>query len=155
MNAPQEMVDIPGVLIRDQDPNALPRTIVVAAVMLTPLIDGCSTLNNNKSGPIIAMRFHGNEEFFAVNSQNKLVLAEGVNGFATVKDIILYDSDHNGVNWAQASIQKPVGAPITPDEIPSGIYGVNKFSSQNGDRMIIQIESVNNKQTITQIGYCF
>ena len=155
MNAPQEMVDIPGVLIRDQDPNALPRTIVVAAVMLTPLIDGCSTLNNNKSGPIIAMRFHGNEEFFAVNSQNKLVLAEGVNGFATVKDIMLYDPDHNGVNWAQASIQKPVGAPITPDEIPSGIYGVNKFSSQNGDRMIIQIESVNNKQTITQIGYCF
>ena len=155
MDAPQEMVDIPGVLIKDQDPNALPRTIVVAAVMLTPLIDGCSTLNNNKTGPIIAMRFHGNEEFFAVNSQNKLVLAEGVNGFATVKDIMLYDPDHNGVNWAQASIQKPLGAPITPEEIPSGIYGVNKFSSQNGDRMIIQIESVNNKQTITQIGYCF
>ena len=155
MNAPQQMVTIPSVLIRDEDPNVQPRSIVVAAIMLTPLISGCTTLNNNQSGPIIAIRFHGNEEFFAVNGQNKLVLAEGTNGFAIVKDIPLYDADHDGVNFAQASIQKPLGTPITPEEIPSGIYGVNKFSAQNGDRMIIQIEAVNNKQTITQIGYCF
>ena len=155
MNAPQEMVDIAGVLIKDQDPNALPRTIVVAAVMLTPLTNNCSTLNNNQSGPTIAMRYHGNEEFFAVNAQNKLVLADGINGFATVKDILLYDPNQEGVNWAQASIIKPIGAPTSPVEIPSGIYGVNKFSAQNGNRMIIQIEAVNNKQSITQIGYCF
>jgi len=155
MNAPQVKVGIPGVLIQDQDPNALPRTIVVAAVMLTPLTSNCSTLNNNQSGPIIAMRFHGNEEFFAVNAQNKLVLADGIDGFATVKDILLYDPNQEGVNWAQASILQPAGAPTSPAEIPSGIYGVNKFSAQNGNRMIIQIEAVNNKQSITQIGYCF
>ena len=67
------------------------------------------------------MRFHGNEEFFAVNAQNKLVLADGIDGFATVKDILLYDPNQEGVNWAQASIVKPAGAPTTPVEIPSGI----------------------------------
>ena len=70
--------------------------------MLTPLTNNCSTLNNSQSGPVIAMRYHGNEEFFAVNAQNKLVLADGINGFATVKDILLYDPNQEGVNWAQA-----------------------------------------------------
>ena len=44
MNAPQQMVVYPSALIKDQDPNVIPRSIVVCAIYLTPLTTNCSTL---------------------------------------------------------------------------------------------------------------
>ena len=152
MNAPQQMVQYPSVLIADQNPNVIPRTIIVTALILTPLTTNCSTLNKNSTGDTIAIRYQGNEDLFDVNSFNKLVLKEGINGFAIVKDIMLYDVSTSGVDWTSSSIVKPS---ITPTNLPSGIYGVNKLSAQNNDSMIVSIGDINGQQGITQIGYCF
>ena len=155
MDTPQQMVSYPSVLIQDQDPNVIPRSIVVCAIYLTPITTNCSTVNNNQNGSTIAVRYTGNEEFFIPNAQNKLILKSGIPGFARVKDIILYNSATAGVDWTSSSITAPDNPTSTAVNLPSGIYGVNKFSTQNGDRMIVQIETVNGRQTITQIGYCF
>jgi len=152
MNAPQQMVQYPSALIADQNPNVIPRTIIVTALILTPLTTNCSTLNKNSTGDTIAIRYQGNEDLFDVNSFNKLVLKEGINGFAIVKDIMLYDVSTSGVDWTSSSIVKPS---ITPTNLPSGIYGVNKLSAQNNDSMIVSIGDINGQQGITQIGYCF
>jgi len=152
MNAPQQMVQYPSALIADQNPNVIPRTIIVTALILTPLTTNCSTLNKNSTGDTIAIRYQGNEDIFDVNSFNKLVLKEGINGFAIVKDIMLYDVSTSGVDWTSSSIVKPS---ITPTNLPSGIYGVNKLSAQNNDSMIVSIGDINGQQGITQIGYCF
>jgi len=155
MDAPQQTVSYPSILIQDQDPNVIPRSIVVCAIYLTPITTNCSTVNNNQNGSTIAVRYTGNEEFFIPNAQNKLILKSGIPGFARVKDIILYNSATAGVDWTSSSITAPNNPTSTAVNLPSGIYGVNKFSTQNGDRMIVQIETVNGRQTITQIGYCF
>ena len=155
MDAPQQTVLYPSILIQDQDPNVIPRSIVVCAIYLTPITTNCSTVNNNQNGSTIAVRYTGNEEFFIPNAQNKLILKSGIPGFARVKDIILYNSATAGVDWTSSSITAPNNPTSTAVNLPSGIYGVNKFSTQNGDRMIVQIETVNGRQTITQIGYCF
>ena len=155
MDAPQQMVSYPSILIQDQDPNVIPRSIVVCAIYLTPITTNCSTVNNNQNGSTIAVRYTGNEEFFIPNAQNKLILKSGIPGFARVKDIILYNSATAGVDWTSSSITAPNNPTSTAVNLPSGIYGVNKFSTQNGDRMIVQIGTVNGRQTITQIGYCF
>jgi hypothetical protein len=152
MNAPQQMVSYPSVLIQDQDPNVIPRSIVVCAIYLTPITTNCSTANKNTPGSTVAVRYTGNEEFFVPNAQNKLILKEGVNGFARVKDITLYNSATPGVDWTSSSITRPSS---TAGNLPSGIYGVFKESAQNEDKMIVQVETINGKQTITQIGYCF
>ena len=152
MNAPQQVVSYPSALIQDQDPNVIPRSIVVCAIFLTPITTNCSTVNNNQNEFTIAVRYQGNEDFFTLNEYNQLILKAGTPGFARVDDITLYDSSTPGVDWTSSSITRP---PSTAGNLPSGTYGVNKFSAQNGQRMIVQVETVNGKQTITQIGYCF
>ena len=152
MNAPQQMVSYPSVLIQDQDPNVIPRSIVVCAIYLTPITTNCSTANKNTPGSTVAVRYQGNEDFFVPNAQNKLILKAGTPGFARVDDIILYDSSTPGVDWTSSSITRPSS---TAGNLPSGIYGVFKDSAQNEQKMIAQVETVNGKQTITQIGYCF
>ena len=152
MNAPQQMVSYPSVLIQDQDPNVIPRSIVVCAIYLTPITTNCSTANKNTPGSTVAVRYQGNEDFFVPNAQNKLILKAGTPGFARVDDIILYDSSTPGVDWTSSSITRPSS---TAGNLPSGTYGVFKESAQNEQRMIVQVETVNGKQTITQIGYCF
>ena len=152
MNAVQEMIQYPSALIQDQNPNVVPRTIVITAILLTPITTNCSTLNNNANGATIAIPYQGNEAFFVPNAFNKLVLKEGINGFATVKDILLYDAAASGVDWTSSSITTPA---TTTVNLPSGIYGVNKFSSQNNDRIIVRIGDINGQQGIKSIGYCF
>ena len=152
VNAPQQMVQYPSALIQDQNPDVVPRTIVITAILLTPITTNCSTLNNNANGATIAIPYQGNEAFFVPNSFNKLVLKEGINGFATVKDILLYDAAASGVDWTSSSITTPA---TTTVNLPSGIYGVNKFSSQNNDRIIVRIGDINGQQGIKSIGYCF
>ena len=152
MDAPQQMVSYPSVLIQDQDPNVIPRSIVVCAIYLTPITTNCSTVNNNQNGSTVAVRYTGNEDFFVPNAQNKLILKAGTPGFARVDDITLYNSATPGVDWTSSSITRPSS---TAGNLPSGIYGVFKESAQNEQRMIAQVETVNGKQTITQIGYCF
>lgn len=152
VNAPQQMVQYPAALIVDQNPDVIPRTIVVTAIILTPITTNCSTLNNNQSGQTIAISYQGNEAFFVPNAFNKLVLKEGINGFATVKDIVLQNPATSGVDWTSSSITTPAA---TPTNLPSGIYGVNKFSSQNEDNIIVRIGDINGQQGIKSIGYCF
>ena len=152
MNAAQEMIQYPSALIQDQDPNVIPRTIVITAIILTPITTNCSTLNKNSTGVTIAISYQGNEAFFVPNAFNKLILKEGINGFATVKDILLYDASASGVDWTSSSITTPASTPIN---LPSGIYGVNKFSTQNEDSIIVRIGDINGQQGIKSIGYCF
>ena len=159
MNAPQQMVSYPSALIQDQDPNVIPRSIVVCAIYLTPITTNCSTLNNNSNGVTVAVRYQGNEELFTLGTtpinKNKLILKEGKNGFAVVKDIILYNSADDNVDWTSSSITSPNNPTSTSVNLPSGKYGVYKYSAQNEDKMIVQVETINGKQTITQIAYCF
>ena len=152
MNAPQQVVSYPSALIQDQDPNVIPRSIVVCAIFLTPITTNCSTVNNSQNGSTVAVRYQGNEDFFTLNEYNQLILKAGTPGFARVDDITLYDSATPGVDWTSSSITRPSS---TAGNLPSGTYGVFKESAQNGQRMIVQVETVNGKQTITQIGYCF
>ena len=152
MDAPQQMVPYPSALIQDQDPNVIPRSIVVCAIFLTPITTNCSTVNNSQNGSTVAVRYQGNEDFFTLNEYNQLILKAGTPGFARVDDITLYDSSTPGVDWTSSSITRPSS---TAGNLPSGTYGVFKESAQNGQRMIVQVETVNGKQTITQIGYCF
>lgn len=102
------------------------------------------------------MRYQGNEELFVLGTtptnKNKLILKEGRNGFAVVKDITLYNSADDNVDWTSSSITVPTS---TAANLPTGKYGVYKYSSQNEDKMIVQVETVNGRQTITQIAYCF
>jgi len=146
------VVSYPSALIQDQDPNVIPRSIVVCAIFLTPITTNCSTVNNSQNGSTVAVRYQGNEDFFTLNEYNQLILKAGTPGFARVDDITLYDSATPGVDWTSSSITRPSS---TAGNLPSGTYGVFKESAQNGQRMIVQVETVNGKQTITQIGYCF
>ena len=159
MNAPQQMVVYPSALIKDQNPNVIPRSIVVCAIYLTPLTTNCSTLNSNTTEFTVAVRYQGNEELFVLGTtplnNNKLILKEGRNGFAVVKDIILYNSTDDNVDWTSSSITSPNNPTSTAVNLPSGKYGVYKYSAQNEDKMIVQVETVNGRQTITQIAYCF
>ena len=159
MNAPQQMVSYPSALIKDQDPNVVPRSIVVCAIYLTPITTNCSTLNNSSNGVTVAVRYQGNEELFVLGTtpinNNKLILKEGRNGFAVVKDITLYNSADDNVDWTSSSITSPNNPTSTAVNLPTGKYGVYKYSAQNEDKMIVQVETVNGRQTITQIAYCF
>jgi len=151
MNAPQQVVQYPSALIDDLDPNDRNRTILITAVILTPAISGCPTLNKNAVGVTIALRYEGNESLFGTNPFGSLVLAEGTNGFTTVKDIELQDASSANTVWTVSSITTPS---TTTTTLPDGIYGVNVSSAENSDSIIIRIGNVNGKQGIKSIAYC-
>jgi len=151
MNASQSYNQIPDTEITDID-GGIPRKNEVVAILLTPTASGCSTLNNNSAGQTIAVRYDGNQALFTTDGSGNIILKEGVNGTATVKDITLYDSaDSGSVVWHPDSISKPA---TTPTNLAFGNYGVYKLSAENFDEILLQLGDVNGQTGIEIISYC-
>ena len=151
MNGGQITQSFNEITIVDLDPSVEPRSIEVVAIILTPQISGCPALNNASVGQTVAVRYEGNEDLFTTNASGRAVLIEGVNGFATVRDLELFDVSQANVVWSAISITTPGTTTVT---LPSGNYGVNRVSAQNNDSIIVQIGEVNAKQGIEIISYC-
>ena len=151
MDASQQTVPYPASSIVDLDPNVEPRNIIVVAIMLTPITSNCYTSNIDSIGQTIAVRYEGNEDLFTTNASGRAVLREGVNGFATVKDIELFDASDANVSYSPISITTPASTTTT---LASGNYGVYRLSAENGDSMLLQIGEVNSKQGVKVISFC-
>ena len=151
MNASQSFNLIPEEDIPDINGATL-RKAEIVAILLTPTASGCSSLNNNSLGQTIAVNYEGNESLFTTNGSGKLVLKQGVNGTAVVKDITLFDSaDTATALWHPDSISTPA---TTPTNLPYGNYGVYKLSAESQDRILLQLGEVNGQTGIKIISYC-
>ena len=151
MDSPQVTQSFNEITIVDLDPAATPRNIEVVALILTPQISGCPALNKDAVGQTVAVRYEGNEDLFTTNASGRAVLVQGVNGFATVRDLELFNAADPNVVYSAISITTPS---TTTTTLPSGNYGVQKLSAQNQDSIIVQIGEVNGKQGIEIISYC-
>ena len=149
MNASQSTALYTETTIIDLDPAAT-RTTSLVAIILTPQIDGCPTLNNNQNAYTIAVRFEGNEDLFALTPAG-YVLAEGINGTAFVKDIDLYNITDPTVVWNARSVTTPSSVTTV---LPTGNYGINRTSAQNNDNIIVQIGTGTGNVLIEVISYC-